>query len=105
MSKGGHDVKESELDNYPEEQIFYVTFGVQYRQEAHPQGMHPDGWAVIVALTEMEARLKANELWGRAWAFMYDDLDRATGRFNKKYHPRGILAVYRADEETEHDQS
>lgn len=95
-----------ELNGIPEEQIFYVTFGVRYRREAHPQGMHPDGWAVIVALTEFEARLKANELWDRAWAFMYDDLDRRTGRFNEKYHPRGILAVYRADSQgEEHDVS
>ena len=80
----------------PEEKIFYLTFGVQYRQQQHPQGMSPDGYVIIVATTEQDARMKAWELFGERWAFMYDHLDIRSGRFDPDsgLHPRGVLAVY-----------
>lgn len=82
----------------PKEKIFYVTFGVQYRQRQHPQGMHPDGYAIIVADDAHEARMKAWEVFGEQWAFMYDHLDLDRDHFNpgSEVHPRGILAVYYA---------
>ena len=53
-------------------QDHYVTFGVQYRHEEHPLGMHPDGYAVIEAPDEETARKIAIAIFGTAWAFMYD---------------------------------
>lgn len=83
-----------QLAGVPDEKVFYVTFGVRYRQEAHPQGMSPDGWAVIIADDDEAARLAAHELYPDSWAFLYDHLDRRSGRFNPAYYPAGILAVH-----------
>jgi hypothetical protein len=77
----------------PEENIFYVTFGVKYREETHPAGMHPDGWAVILADDEEKARVAAHVLF-ISWAFMYDDLDRANGNFHPELYPDGVLAIF-----------
>lgn len=81
----------------PKEQVFYVTFGVQYRTEDHPTGMHPDGYAVILSNTMDAARDFAHELWGEAWAFMYDHLDIETGRFTEELYPLGPIAIYQKE--------
>ena len=86
----------------PIEQTFVVTFGVKWRREHHPQGMHPDGYAVIGAPNEMKARELAHEVFGAEnWAFMYDHLDRQhPGRFHERSYPKGVLAVYLYEEES-----
>jgi hypothetical protein len=58
---------------------FYITFGVQYPQfpkegeEPHPLGMHCNGYAVIEAPGEFTARDIANSIFGKQWAFCYDE--------------------------------
>jgi hypothetical protein len=49
---------------------FYVTFGQQYRHEAHPTfpKAHPDGWVTVVAADELAARSLAVERLGTAWS-------------------------------------
>lgn len=85
------------IEETPKENVFYVTFGVKYRTEEHPTGMHPDGYAVIIAKDEDSARAFAWELWGAHWAFIYDYLDRETGRFKEELHPEGPIAIYQKE--------
>ena len=88
----------------PKEKIFYITFGVKYRNELHPQGMHPDGYAVIIAKDEYTARRCAHRLFTwHGWAFIYDYLDIERGVFDPGLHPTGVLAVYHATKEDEND--
>lgn len=64
---------------------WYVTFGQKYRYEPHPQGGHPDGYFVIEAVNEAEARAKAFATFGKAWANMYE------GTPASRYAPLGEL--------------
>lgn len=83
----------------PEEQIFVITFPIKFRHIPHPNGMSPDGYAIIVAADEMAARRKADEIFGwENWSMIYDHLDREhPERFDPtKHYPRGVLAVYYA---------
>jgi hypothetical protein len=59
----------------PELIEFRVTFGIQYRTEAHPTfpAAHPSGWVTIMAPDETAAREVAFERLGKAWAFIYQD--------------------------------
>lgn len=69
----------------------FLTFGVQYSpnpqhdDKRHPLGMHRDGYAVIEAPTRELAREIANAIFGRRWAFDYDERPAA------KYAPAGEL--------------
>ena len=81
----------------PKETIFYVTFGFMYAEVKHPLGMHPDGYAVIIAPDMDAARALAFARFGKKWAFVYDHLDIERGRFNPEHHPAGVLAVYQAE--------
>ena len=65
---------------------FYVTFGQQYRYNQHPAAGHPDGWFLIIAEDETDARSAAFKLMGDKWAFMYPESE-----FNKDYFPMGLL--------------
>jgi hypothetical protein len=78
----------------PKDQSFYVTFGVQYRHEAHPfwPGAHPDGWLEVLAPNEEAARLTLRPLIGNRYAFMYEE-----ARFDRKWHPLGRLALVTSD--------
>lgn len=56
---------------------FYVTFGVQYTKdpekgEAHPLGMHADGYALIEAPDMATAIRIANAVFEQKYAFLYD---------------------------------
>ncbi len=55
--------------------LYYVTFGVQYRQEEHPTmpGVDPDGYFTIEAPNATIARRIANALFDQHWAFMYHE--------------------------------
>lgn len=69
-------------------QEFYVTFGVKHPQEPHetfPQA-HADGYLVIEAVDEEEARRLANAKLGNDWAFIYD-----SSNFKFHLHPLGEL--------------
>lgn len=52
---------------------FAVTFGVQYNRESHPSGLPITGrtYVILEGERELDARLQANHLFGRAWAFIY----------------------------------
>lgn len=70
---------------------YRFTFGLKYSRETHPQfpAAHPDGWLTILAAREEVARLIANAVLDRDWAFLY------SGPFDEKwaqYHPMGELA-------------
>ena len=73
---------------------FYVTFGIKYRHEAHPYwaGAHPDGWLEIQARDEAEARIMVQRFVGNVYAFLYEE-----ARFERKWHPRGRLALLLQD--------
>ena len=65
---------------------FYVTFGQKYHHEEHPAGGHPDGWFLVRAENEGDARKAVFNLMGDKWAFMYSE-----ERFNKSFFPKGCL--------------
>lgn len=83
----------SELPEPSEDQVYNITFGMRYRNEEHPMGWHPDGWVTIIASTYERAREIA---WQECapWGFIYDRLDRESGRFNPELHPMGSLATF-----------
>ena len=56
-------------------QKFYLTVGQKYKIEPHPQGLHPDGYAVINADNYDEARQKAFNNFGTTWANIYEEDD------------------------------
>jgi hypothetical protein len=66
---------------------FYVTFGQRWRQEAHPQGGHPDGWFDVVALDIDHARAKICHLCDAHWCWLYPDEES----LNKELYPLGCL--------------
>lgn len=65
---------------------FYVTFGQMYRREPHPSGyhIHPDGWVRVEATGWRDAEAKVSEMFGQAYAFIYDEAG-----FKGEYFPRG----------------
>lgn len=89
---------------------FYVTFGSQYgTRERHPisQHIHADGYVVVEAVDEEQARQFAHKAFMLKWADMYsqdawDDADKSTpnsymfplgeiGRIDSN----GILTIYK----------
>lgn len=83
----------------PKETLFYVTFGVKYRHHAHPQGMHPDGYVIIVAPDEDRARMMATIQFGTNWSFIYDHLDVERERFHPQHYSQGVLGVFYAPDD------
>lgn len=78
---------------------YYMTFGTQYAHEAHPLGIHPDGYVTIEAADYGQAREKAFELTGGKFAFIYEDEPEA------RYFPLGSLMYVVAEAPTPtHDQ-
>lgn len=80
-------------------QNFYATFGVQYtldpeRGEAHPLGMHKDGYALIQAPDLATARGIANAIFGDKYAFLYPEADFLDdGTFDRWYNHEGSLLL------------
>ncbi len=68
--------------------IYCVTFGTQYKSEPHPKVKYadPDGWLAIEATGMAEARQKAFDHLGTAWAFIYPE-----AALDKSYFPLGEL--------------
>jgi hypothetical protein len=66
---------------------YYVTFGQMYRWKLHPSDprIHPDGFVVINADCEADARDIAFRSFGQDWAFIYDKEPE------QKYFPKGVL--------------
>lgn len=65
---------------------FSVTFGGQYAYIPHPfdARIHPEGWAVVEAVDEREARAMVYELMGVSWAFVYAGPEpRASGLYQR----------------------
>lgn len=77
-----------------------ITFGVQYRQDnPHPvfDWVHPDGYVVIEAANEEQARAFAYAIFGDHWSFDYDlaEFEGPEGPA-EKFHPKGRLAEFSA---------
>lgn len=71
---------------------FFVTFGTQYRREPHPKVNYadPDGFLVIEAANEGEARQKAFAELGPYWS-MLRPLKAARVAGDLAYFPKGEL--------------
>lgn len=54
---------------------YYFTFGLRYREENHPvmRRVNPDGYVVVVAKSEDEARETMRNNFGIHWAFCYPE--------------------------------
>lgn len=75
-----------------------VTFGQRYRRERHPSfaDAHPDGWVVIVADDEWQARDTAMRLFGEQWAFLYSEGEffRLQSAPLRQLYPRGEIGLF-----------
>lgn len=75
-------------------QQFYLTFGQKYRTIHHlkRKEAHPDGYAVIHAEDEYEARKLAIQTlwWERSGLYTHDKFFKDPIRTNEMY-PKGVL--------------
>jgi hypothetical protein len=80
---------------------FYVTFGVQYGQsvnsERHPLRMQKNGYAVIEAVSLDAAHRIAGQVFGTAWAFVYDHKHFIADGTAAKWHHDGELMRIKPD--------
>lgn len=69
---------------------YYLTFGVQYYDEPHPEwpDCNPAGWVRIVAQSYEEARALAVDRFDLHWSMLTPAV-----HFNRKYFPAGELMV------------
>ena len=68
---------------------FYVTFGQKYHREIHPvlgDSVDPDGYCVVVAENEKEAREKTFEVFGGFFCFIYGEEE-----FEPEFFPHGAF--------------
>lgn len=82
---------------------FFITFGVQYRPVPNSQGYgnphplfreaHGDGYVIIHAADDFEARDAAVRLFGHLWSSSYPE-----DSFEAKWHPVGCLAEVNASD-------
>lgn len=72
---------------------FYLTVGNKYRLEPHILGLHPDGWARIIAEDYDQAFKCAMKLCNNHWSSLYKDTE-----FKSEYFPRGEIRVFDATE-------
>lgn len=75
---------------------YAVTFGQKYAREEHPTfpAANPDGYLLVEAVDEAEARELIYQVLGRNWAFMYDTTDPEWDYNPSTYdshYPRGAL--------------
>lgn len=77
---------------------FYLTFGVQYSREEHPRwaGADPNGWVLIEAPSEPDARELAVAHFGIHWSMLYPSQHFPEALNKQKYYPIGELAVLTA---------
>lgn len=71
-----------------QKRTYCLTFGQKYLYEPHPSGkpINPDGYIEIRAPDQGSAREKAFEVYGTAWAFLYD-----ADCFDAGYFPAGCI--------------
>lgn len=75
---------------------FGVTFGVQYKYQPHPYLEAPkvaDGYVVIEAPNEEDARKISNILFENTWSMIYNPEDPRSPQ-NNDYFPLGEIARY-----------
>lgn len=75
---------------------FGVTFGVQYKYQPHPYLEAPkvaDGYVVIEAPDEENARKIARILFEDTWSRIYSELDPLNPKDNS-FYPLGEIARY-----------
>lgn len=84
-------------------QKFYLTFGVQYAREEHPKwhGADPDGWVLIEAHSEPEARELAVAHFDHYWSMLYPGTHFPVEYNKQRFYPVGELAVLTAQGLTE----
>lgn len=77
----------------PQLQKFYLTFGVKYRHEDHPKwlGADPDGWVLIEAPDEPQARRLAHEVLGPYWSMLYPETHFPVELNKRQYYPNGQI--------------
>lgn len=77
-------------------QTYFITFGVQYRREAHPrlprEVADPDGWLEITAPDAEAAYALAYAVTGGVFAALYHEPPTAGG-----HHPRGCVGTVVCD--------
>jgi hypothetical protein len=73
---------------------FYITFGQQYRHEAHPSGLaiHPDGYVVIEAIDCFAARSKAFEMFGNHFCMLHTQ-GTWFNENHEQFYPLGELFI------------
>jgi hypothetical protein len=74
---------------------FAVTMGVQYRHEPHPDLpadlANPDGYLLVQAENESDARKIIDAVIGSHWAFIYPEDELLASPHYQRYHPLGCL--------------
>lgn len=77
----------------PAPQLWRITFGQKYHREAHPVfgfvPTLPDQFVTVEAVTDLEARRKAKEWLGSAWAFIYPTVAPDDFLLRDEYVPLG----------------
>lgn len=82
---------------------YMATFGVQYSHDEHPSGkpVDPDGYVLIHADSEAEARRLMVEEYGNHYAFIYPEhlfgMRTGGGKNGYDYHPLGLIATLGAE--------
>ena len=76
----------------------FWPFGIQYPSTPHPRcaWVHTDGYLVVIAPTEADARLAAIDLCGTAWSGLYP-AGATDWREAQQYWPMGELARLDSD--------
>lgn len=69
---------------------YMVTMGLQYKREPHPylsaEHANPDGWLLVEADNEINAREKVRAVIGNRYSFLYTESD-----FEPKWFPDGCV--------------
>lgn len=70
---------------------YYVTLGYRFANEAHTylENASPDGYVLIIANSESDAREIAIKNLGMEWAFIYSEAD-----YDDTFQPLGELARF-----------
>lgn len=74
--------------------LYSVTFGSRYAYEDHPAGdwVTPNGWLVVAADSEREAREMLFDHLDRGWAFLYTGAVPGRAEDVVFWYPKGPIA-------------
>ena len=72
---------------------FCITFGQAHAHNIDGITIDLDCWIEIHSSWEMDARIKAHELFGKKWSAIYE---AKYFDINKKYYPRGCVLEFNA---------